>query len=83
MSKIKQKDNVTQLIAGKSYSPHVIGKPLVSVTCTGNGYHITQHSYNSMEQDVILSIDYSLAADLRKVLNHLHKQEKERINGAI
>ena len=81
MSKIKQKQEMTKLIAGKSYSDHVVGKPLISVENTGNGYHITQHSFTSMQQDIHYSIDYSLAADLRKVLNYLHEQEKRRIYG--
>lgn len=81
MSKIKQEGNVTKLIAGKSFSEHVVGKPLITVEDTGNGYHITQYSYNSIEQDLHYSIDYSLAADLRKVLNLLHKQEKRRLHG--
>lgn len=79
MSKIEQSTDVTYLIAGKSYSEHVVGKPLISVENTGNGYHITQYSYNSIEQDLHYSIDYSLAGDLRKVLNLLHKQEKRRL----
>ena len=83
MSKIKQNQETTQLIAGKSYSEHVVGKPLISVENTGNGYHITQHSFSCVEQDNIYSIDYSLAADLRKVLNYLQKQEKERLHGNI
>lgn len=81
MSKIEQSTDVTYLIAGKSYSPHVVGKPLISVEDTGNGYHITQYSYTPVYQDVHYSIDYCLANDLRKVLNHLHAQEKERLRG--
>lgn len=81
MSKIEQSTDVTYLIAGKSYSEHVVGKPLISVEDTGNGYHITQYSYNSVEQDMHYSIDYSLAGDLRKVLNHLHRSEKRRLHG--
>ena len=81
MSKIKQEDNITQLIAGKTCSEHVVGKPLITVEDTGNGYHIIQHSYSCIQQDQHYSIDYSLAADLRKVLNYLHKQEKRRIHG--
>lgn len=81
MSKIEQSTDVTYLIAGKSYSEHVVGKPLISVENTGNGYHITQYAYSPIYQDMHYSIDYSLANDLRKVLNHLHKQEKRRING--
>lgn len=81
MSNIEQSTDVTYLIAGKSYSEHVVGEPLISVENTGNGYHITQHSFTSMQQDIHYSIDYALAADLRKVLNYLHKQEKRRIQG--
>lgn len=83
MSKIKQDENVTQVIAGKKYSEHVVGKPLITVEDTGNGYHIIQHSYSCIQQDQHYSIDYSLAADLRKVLNLLHRQEKEWINGKV
>lgn len=82
MCKIEQSTDVTYLIAGKSYSEHVVGKPLISVECTGNGYHITQYSYSSIEQDLHYSIDYSLANDLRKVLNHLHKEDKKRLRDA-
>lgn len=79
MSKVIQEGNVTQLIAGKSYSDHVVGKALITVEDTGNGYHIVQHSHSSVEQDIHYSIDYCLAHDLRKVLNLLHKQEKKRL----
>ena len=77
MSKIEQDCNVTNLFAGKGYSSHVVGKRLLSVEDTGNGYHITQYAFGSIYQDMHYSIDYSLAGDLRKVLNFLHKKEKE------
>lgn len=83
MSKIKQEGNITQYFAGKGYSEHIQGKPLISVENTGNGFHITQHSYSSVHQDMHYSIDYSLAHELMKVLKYLDKQEKERLNGRI
>lgn len=76
MSKIKQIGNTTQLVAGKKYRPNVVGEPLISVEDTENGYHITEHSYSSCDQDLHYSIDYSLADSLRKVLNYLHKENK-------
>lgn len=74
MSKIKQIGDTTQLIAGKKYLPNVVGKPLISVEDTGNGYHITEHSFLPCKQDLHYSINYSLADDLRRVLNYLHKE---------
>lgn len=76
MSKIKQVGDTTQLIAGKKYLPNVVGKPLISVEDTGNGYHITEHSFSSCRQDLHYSINYALAYDLRRVLNYLHKESK-------
>lgn len=81
MSKIEHDGNVTKLIAGSKYFPHIRGEALISVENTGNGYHITQHRFSCIEQDNIYSIDYNLANDLRKVLNYLHKKNRGLLNG--